>query len=425
MINTASFDAVDSAVFGPKFRRPLPDSYSFAGLPAFVRHALTGTGPAGLPDDVLGALPRQYDRVALILLDAFGWSLAERYLARSPLLRLAAEEGVVSKLSSQFPSTTTAHVTTLTFAQPVGQHGLYEWFLYEPALDSMVIPLWFCYADDQQPNNLPLDPRQMAPGPTFFQQLAAEGIRSAAAQRRDIFTSGAAQYTLANIAYPLPFDTLAGGLDSLAGVLETDAGPLFAYLYHTEIDKLSHDLGPDSPEVAAEVESALHMIERRLVRRLSRKGTGRTLLLITADHGQMTVRPEDTIYVNEIIPALEGMVRRSANGQALAPAGSSRDLFLHIQPGLVDEAAELLRSHPALAGRAEVWTTRQLSEAGLFGATSEAFWRRVGDIVVLPYDGQMVWWRDLTNPKHTQGFHGHHGGLSAQEMTIPLIALAL
>lgn len=425
MINTLSFDAVDSAVFGPKFRRPLPDSYTFAGLPAFVRHLLTGNGPAGLPDDVLGGLPRQYDRVALLLLDAFGWTQVERHLAASPLLRRAADEGVISKLSSQFPSTTTAHITTLTFAQPVGQHGIYEWFLYEPALDTMIIPLWFCYARDQQVNNLPLDPRQIAPGPTFFQQLAGEGIRGAAAQQSRLFSSGAARYTLANIAYPLPYETLVDGLDQLANVLEAGQGPLFAYLYHAEIDRLSHDHGPDAPEVAAEVETTLHQIETRLVRRLAGSGTGRTLVLITADHGQMRVVPEQTIYVNEHLPALEGMVRRGAGGLALAPAGSSRDLFLHIQPERVDDAVALLRSLPALQGRAEVWTTRELAEAGLFGATSEAFWRRVGDVVVLPYEGQLVWWRDDSLPKNAQEFHGHHGGLSPQEMTIPLIALAL
>ncbi len=425
MLNSASLAAVAASQFGPRFRRPLPESYSFAGLPNLLRYVLTSEGSLGLPDDVLAGLPRQYDRVALLFLDAFGWAQVERFRDRSPLLQRFEAEGVVSKLSSQFPSTTTAHITTLTFGMPVGQHGLYEWFLYEPALDRMIIPLWYCYAEEAPPATLPLDPRLIAPGPTVYQQWAEIGVRSAVAQKRELMGSGAGRFTLAHVAHPLPFSTLADGLDQLASVIEADGGPLYSYLYHADIDKASHDFGPDSPEAAAQVELALAQIEERLVRRLAHSGHGRTLLLIVADHGQITVDPDRTLYVNELIPALERLIRRGAEGRALAPAGSSRDLFLHLQPGEIEEAAGLLKAHPALEGRAEVWTTHELAEAGLFGETSEAFWRRVGDLCVLPYEGQMIWWRDRANPNNPQGFRGHHGGLSAHEMEIPLLALAL
>jgi predicted AlkP superfamily pyrophosphatase or phosphodiesterase len=424
MNNSASFSAVEAAEFGPHFRRPLTESYTFAGLPALIRHAVTGEGALGLPADVLSGLPQQYDRVALIFLDAFGWAQAESLLERSRLLGRVLAEGVVSQLTAQFPSTTTAHIATLAYAQPVGQHGLYEWNIYEPALDRLIVPLLYGYAGEEAPNALPLDPARLAPGVPFFAQLAEQGVRSAVAQRRELFGTRSAQYSLAAGA-PLPFSELGDGLDQLAGVLEAEAGPFYAYLYHEGIDAASHGFGPASPEARVEVERALDLIEDRLIRRLAATGSGRTLVLITADHGQMTVAPDQTVYVNEIIPALEPLLKRGADGKPLAPAGSSRDLFLHVLPQHIESAVQLLREHPALAERAEVWTTRDLAAAGLFGATSEAFWRRAGDVVVLPYDGQMVWWRDPANPKHTQGFRGHHGGLSAQEMEIPLLALAL
>ena len=58
MINAASFEAVNASRFGAAGRAPLPSSYTFAGLPALIRHALTGEGPLGLPADVLGRLAR-------------------------------------------------------------------------------------------------------------------------------------------------------------------------------------------------------------------------------------------------------------------------------------------------------------------------------------------------------------------------------
>ena len=64
----------------------------------------------------------------------------------------------------------------------------------------------------------------------------------------------------------------------------------------------------------------------------------------------------------------------------------------------------------------------ELIEQGIFGPlVSERFRERVGDLVVLPYAGEAVYWNDP--PRFTQPYHGQHGGLSHAEMEIPLIAL--
>ena len=76
-----------------------------------------------------------------------GRGLTARWSGLSwPLLARVREHGVVSQLTTQFPSTTTAHVTTLHTAQPVGQHGAYEWYIYEPSLDRIVCPLMAAFA---------------------------------------------------------------------------------------------------------------------------------------------------------------------------------------------------------------------------------------------------------------------------------------
>ncbi len=245
MLNTASLEAVAAAQFGAHFRRPLPEAYSFAGLPALIRHTLTGEGSLGLPGDVLGGLPRRYDRVALVFLDAFGWVQVERFMHRSPLLKRVLADGVLTQLTSQFPSTTTAHVTTLAYDQPVGQHGVYEWYLYEPLLDRMIVPLLFSYAEDEPPNTLPLDPAQVAPGQPFMQQLAALGVRTMIAEKRELFGSRPAQAAFAG-AVPLPFSSLSEGLDLLAGAFETSGVPTYGFLYYDGIDAASHEHGPDS-----------------------------------------------------------------------------------------------------------------------------------------------------------------------------------
>ena len=74
------------------------------------------------------------------------------------------------------------------------------------------------------------------------------------------------------------------------------------------------------------------------------------------------------------------------------PAGSARDVFLHVRDELLEEAHNFLARR--LAGRAVVYRTADLIAAGFFGAApvSETFLGRVGNLVVLPYRGEAVWW---------------------------------
>ncbi len=85
---------------------------------------------------------------------------------------------------------------------------------------------------------------------------------------------------------------------------------------------------------------------------------------------------------------------------------------------MLDEAQAFLASR--LEGRAEVRKVAELMEAGYFGPViSPSSAARAGDLVILPYRGESVWW--FEKDKFEQKFYGHHGGLTKQEMEIPLI----
>src|SRR5579864_8156090 len=107
MINDASVRAVDAARWGTRFVKPLNDSYCFARIPELVEALLAGDG-SSLTGQLLGPLAGTYKTVILCFIDAFGWRFLERYGERHPFLSRIMREGVVTKLTSQFPSTTAA-----------------------------------------------------------------------------------------------------------------------------------------------------------------------------------------------------------------------------------------------------------------------------------------------------------------------------
>ena len=108
----------------PDFVKPAYNARCFADLPQTISYFLTGQGGPSLAPDLLEGFDRQYETVILFLIDAFGWNFFEKYCGRYPFLKEINQHGAARQLTSQFPSTTTAHVTCMHTGLPVGQSGL-------------------------------------------------------------------------------------------------------------------------------------------------------------------------------------------------------------------------------------------------------------------------------------------------------------
>ncbi len=421
MLNSASVQAVNAAGWSTCFRRPLYDSYSFARIPATVRGLLTGAGAGGLPVDTLGPLAGEYDTVILLFVDAFGWRFVQQYGEEYPFLRRFADEGVIAKLTSQFPSTTAAHVTTMQTGLPVGQHGVYEWYFYEPLLDTLIAPLLFSFAGDKERETLTrsgISAGQLFPQHTLYQDLAAADVQSYVLNDR-VYLHSAYSEAVSAGATKVGYRTLPEALVHLRGLRAGQRGKAYYYLYFAGLDTTCHQYGPDSPFLAAEVDAFLTIMERQLAAAVT-AGLGRTLVLLTADHGQVAVDPATTVYLDETLPALRPLLATDRAGQPLVPAGSARDFFLHIMPDHLATAQAMLTDH--LAGRAEVWPVAALIAQGFFGPAplSPVFLGRVGNLVILPYAGESVWWKG--DGRFKQAFYGAHGGLTPEEMETVLLA---
>ena len=336
--------------------------------------------------------------------------------AQHPLLARAQADGLVLELASQFPSTTSAHSTTLNSGLPVGVHGVYEWNILEPSLDRLITPLPWCFAGDEARETLRasgLTPEAVFPAQTLYARLAAEGVRSVTAMPAPIAKT-TTNRALLNGASIVPYDDVRTAFVRAAAALAS-AERIYASVYLPTFDAIMHKVGPDDPSADAELEGLLTQIDEGI----ARIPPG-TLVLVGTDHGMEPISPERTIYVNTLWPELAGLLRHGADGKPLAPAGSSRDLFLHVLPEHVDAVVGGLGER--LDGPADVVPTRRLVDDGVFGdEISETFLARLAEVVVLPHAGESVWW--LEPGRFEQRFYGQHGGLSPNETEIPLLAL--
>ena len=425
MLNSTSLGAVQRSRFSQRFLKPLYDSYCFSNIPQTTRFLLTGEGPSGLPRDVFGNLPTHYDRVIVFFVDAFGWRFFERYADKFPFFKRALQDGIVSKLTSQFPSTTAAHTTCIHTGLPVGQSGVYEWNYYEPLVDDIITPLFFSYGGDNRRDTLKqtgIPAKQFFPTQTFYQTLKAQGIVSYIFQNQ-MFTPSTFSDIVFQGANVVPFQTGQDALTRLADlVLAHKAPPYYYFLYYDRIDSICHVYGPNSAKFEKEVETFFTALDQLFYAKLAGK-VKNTLFMLTADHGQIEVDPNHTFYLNRQLHGFEQYLRTNQRGKLIVPAGSPRDMFLHIKDEYREEAMARLRK--ALDGRAEIYATEELVAQHFFGSQepSETFLHRVGNVVILPYQNETVWWYE--EGKFDMHFYGHHGGLTPEEMEIPLIVLPL
>jgi hypothetical protein len=384
---------------------PEPGRRSFDQLPATIELLLTGS-TGGSPVDA-PLLNDRFERVVLVYLDAFGWRFLES-LAGHRLLERARADGLLTQLTAQFPSTTTAHVTTIHTGLAVADHGLYEWFVLEPLLDRLIVPLLYSFAGDCEREQLAglLDPASVFPTGSLYPRLAACGVPSRVVQPAS-YADGSPNRVLLAGAEVLGS---RGSAHAVRLAVRAAADPGYVHLYLPDVDTLMHHMGPDDASVRAAFETMLSSLDQ------ARFPPG-TLVLLTADHGMAPVDPRRTVYVNEAWPELPALLEQGADGKPLAPAGSCRDLFLHVR------AEELLRVRDELADRldgvATVLTQAELVELGALEEPGEALRRRLANLVVLPGEGEAVYW--LEPGRFEQRLHGQHGGLSPHEMEIPLV----
>jgi hypothetical protein len=353
--------------------------HTFADIPAEVQRRLL----AG-------------ERVALVLLDAFGLRFLERH-DDHPLVRRLD----VTPLETQTPSTTTAHIPTLHFGSPVTEHGLYEWNVYEPSLDAVIVPFLFARPGDPPGALLAegFDVEHLSPGPSLYRRLDAHGINSATFGPDRVAGSPFGKIALDG-STTHPFPDLVTGARELAAAMADPDGPHYATLYWDVIDATGHLHGPSSPEFDAAARDALDALEPLA----HLEGV---TVLFTADHGQVDVAPDRVDYLDELWPDLGSYLTQPD------PAGSARDVFLHVrEPETV--IAELSER---LGDRAEV-----RAAASLFETIGERLAARLADVVVLPAHGREAWLRSAAGVE--THFRGHHGGLHPDETATYLAELA-
>jgi hypothetical protein len=357
-------------------------------------------------------------KIVLLLIDGYGYNQWLKYHKKCEFFKKFSQKGAVSPITTVFPSTTAATLTTINTGLTPQEHALLEWHVYFKEIDMIINTLPFTPLGEKGQDRLfemGVNPAILYNGNTIYQTLKDESVRS--------YTFIKASY--AHSCYSklvhkgstiTPFITYSDMFTRLRKTLREEKGPAYFYAYLDTLDAIGHLYGPHKMEYSAELSLLSYSIKTELLEKIDRKEAKQTLLLVTSDHGQVDISPEKTIYLNKFQKAVSAF-KRGQKGKPILPTGSARDVFLHIKPDKLEETYNLLSRK--LKRKAKVMKTNEATEIGLFGIGKpiKRFYERVGDLLILPYNNHTVWYEHIKGKKIY--FLGYHGGLHENEMFVP------
>lgn len=386
-----------------------PSILSLFGLPA---HRPT------LVPSIMENPALQAPKKIFLLIDGFGMNHFIKYGPSHPVFKNIIERGTVHALTSVFPSTTSAALTTIHTGITPQEHGLPEWNVYFEEFDSIIQTLPFRAWGMTEADSLlghGGHPSMLYEGPTVYSRLAEAGIPAyvfASAPYAKSVYSRSSQLGATIIPFTHGLELMA----KAAELINTTKGPAYFFLYWGGVDTTAHTYGPDTEAHIHAIAEINELLENHLLPSITPEAREKSVLITTADHGHVNIKREEIINLNRF-PELEEQFMVGPNGKKIPPTGSPHDVFLFIKPEKRDEIVSFLQK--ALEGRAEVMATDQALVEGLFGlnTVSQKFRRRIGNVLILPRTGSHIWYEFFPGEMFMD--LGIHGGLSDSEMIVP------
>lgn len=328
-------------------------------------------------------LNKNYKNVIFFCFDGLGNNPIEKNLDKNNFLR----KNIIQTLTSTFPSTTTNATASLMFNQYPLQHGWFGWSVNFKNLNKNVNI--FLDTDSWTDEKLTIEDSPLGALDYYFDHAASEY------QINTVFP----RYVKVNHSdRNYQYDTMEEFFESIKNICNKNAKQ-FVYAYYPDPDFTMHDYGVSSPEAKKVINNISNLLQNLY------QDTENTLMVITADHGQIDVEGYIELYKDQkLMEMLE-----------IYPYLDSRAPAFIVKNRKNKEFEEYFSSK--YGKDFTLYSSKKLIEDGIFGPYGDKA-SLLGDYIAV---GTYTHKQALLTPK-SHKFKGHHTSLT-EEMLIPLIVL--
>jgi len=352
------------------------------------------------------------NKVVFFIFDGLGYNFLRNRLENSPTL-FSNAKGHIMPITSTFPSTTSTALTSIfTTLTPV-EHGIIGYTMYLKSFGLILDMLNFNPVYGWLPNESVMQEFVIEKDP-WTAKVLEEGIDVRIFTRLSTIDSGLSKilYRGQKVStYALATDLIV----NLKKVLESSSQTL-VIAYYPGYDTISHLYGPFSEEAVTEFMFFENLVKTFLYEKLDSRIRSETLFILTSDHGQAYT--EKILFIKDMPEIFEQLI--------IPPAGDSRATFLFTKQGKVDELKSLLQNR---LESFKILNSQELLDKGFYGTPKDTKEKvkveeRIGDLTTVAFGNDALLYpyseRDRERAKK-----GSHGGLSLDEMLVPLAVFKL
>jgi len=317
----------------------------------------------------------------------------------------ALEKNLKARLTSVFPPTTASAMTSFFTGLAPQEHGLTGWFTYlkEMGVVSTVLPFTTRYGESKAKDCI--DPKKIFTFPSVFKKI---NIDSYIVSHRDYVHSEFNKISCAG-AKRRGYSTLNGYFNQVRKAVRSSKNKKLIVGYWGKFDSICHRKG------VASKKALLHFqeIDNKFADFLdSLRGTN-SIIIVTADHGLIDSEKSTMIRLKEH-PKLEECL-------ILPLCGESRTAYCYVRPDKTRQFESYVRK--SMNKYCTLHKSDDLIKRNYFGLYSPhpKLYERVGDYVLMMKDNYVI--RDFVLGEKERFHTGNHGGISKEEMFVPLIII--
>ncbi len=332
------------------------------------------------------------DKIVFFVVDAMGYS-AVKTLPKQAFLRKHMQK---KPISAVFPPTTSTSALSFATGLFPSEHGVLGYTQYLPEKNKVVDMLRFRSIKSDKPVNLNL--KKIYPFTTVYQLLKKAGIKSFIVMPSNLQKTRLSAIQNAGAEY-VGYKTIPELFKKLRKLI-TKKGKAYIYAYMPDYDSACHHYGTN-----AIITMLLLSYINNQFAKLGLARAKKTLLVISADHGGINTNPAKLIRYQKY-PRLYSALK--------ATSGEARINYLHCKKGKKEFVKDYFRKK--LAKHCYIVPSEEAISAGIFGKgkINPLVMERAGDFIVFCKKNKTM--LDFHTP-----LIGMHGGISKQEMQVPLI----
>lgn len=345
--------------------------------------------------------PERFRNILLIVIDGLGYEFLQQFP------QSAIAQHTRGALTSVFPTTTAAAITTFLTGLAPAQHGLTGWHIWLQEIGTLAAVLPFrSRGGHESLTQRGLDPAAVLDPQPLNARLAVDShvispARIAFSPFNNAFSRGANIHA---------YDNLGQFYATIVDVVKADSADKYIYAYWPDLDHVGHQEGIGT---AAAMQHFLD-IDAGFAGLIEQLENSDTLVLLTADHGVIDTTEQSRVKFEQHRP-LTAMLD-------VPLCGEPRAAYCYVHPGehtafenyISAELGDIVTAIPS----------QRLVDTGLFGPGElhSQLRARVGDFTLLMKEPYIV--TDVLPGESPNTLVGVHGGLSAAELYVPLAVVA-